>query len=84
MKKLHLLKCKNEAGWEVRDFLKSKAGERLIWAANKKICIRFASGTIKSEATKSKPVSLLIHGVDGKFKEERTYPKSADPKKTKG
>lgn len=84
MKKLHLLKCKKEAGWEVRDFSKSKAGERLIWAATKRICIRFASGTIKSEATLSNPISLLIHGADGKFKEERTFPKAADPKKSKG
>ncbi|WP_185217532.1 DUF2188 domain-containing protein [Sphingobacterium mizutaii] len=28
--------------------------------------------------------SLKIHGVDGKIQEERTYPKSKDPKKSKG
>ncbi|TXJ24958.1 MAG: DUF2188 domain-containing protein [Chitinophagaceae bacterium] len=28
--------------------------------------------------------SLKIHKVDGKIQEERTYPRSADPKKSKG
>jgi len=28
--------------------------------------------------------SLKIHKLDGKIQEERTYPRSADPKKTKG
>ena len=28
--------------------------------------------------------SLKIHKTDGKFQEERTYPKSKDPKRTKG
>lgn len=28
--------------------------------------------------------SLKIHGRDGKFIEERTYPISADPRKTRG
>jgi hypothetical protein len=28
--------------------------------------------------------SLKIHTQDGRFQEERTYPKSADPRKSKG
>lgn len=28
--------------------------------------------------------SLKIHKEDGKFQEERTYPKSADPRESKG
>jgi hypothetical protein len=28
--------------------------------------------------------SVYIHGRDGKIQEERTYPRSADPKGTKG
>lgn len=28
--------------------------------------------------------SLKIHKTDGKIQEERTYPRSADPKKSKG
>jgi hypothetical protein len=30
------------------------------------------------------PVSVKIHKEDGRIQEERTYPRKADPKKTKG
>ena len=30
------------------------------------------------------PGSVNIHKMDGKFQEERTYPRSADPRKSKG
>ncbi len=33
---------------------------------------------------KSKMGSVRIHKVDGSIQEERTYPRSADPKKSKG
>lgn len=29
-------------------------------------------------------VTLRIHKLDGRFQEERTYPRKADPKKSKG
>ena len=32
----------------------------------------------------SEPVSVRIHKVGGKFQEERTYPRSADPRGSKG
>lgn len=35
-------------------------------------------------ATKARPISLRIHAIDGRFLEERTYPKSADPRRSKG
>ena len=28
--------------------------------------------------------SVIIHGINGRFQEERTYPRSADPMETKG
>lgn len=31
-----------------------------------------------------KPTSLRIHKANGQIQEERTYPRSADPKKSKG
>ena len=31
-----------------------------------------------------KTASVKIHGADGKFEEERTYPRSADPKRSPG
>ena len=33
---------------------------------------------------KDKTVSVKIHGVNGHFEEERTYPRSSDPKESKG
>jgi hypothetical protein len=32
----------------------------------------------------TQPVSVRIHKADGKIQEERTYPRSADPRATKG
>jgi uncharacterized protein DUF2188 len=32
----------------------------------------------------SQPVSVRIHKTDGKIQEERTYPRSADPRSSKG
>jgi hypothetical protein len=52
-----------------------------------------AQGKTKAEAVKHtanaarkdpEAVSVKIHKQDGKIQEERTYPKSADPKKSKG
>lgn len=43
---------------------------------------------IKQTAEKAKadsqPVSVRIHKEDGSIQEERTYPRKADPKRTKG
>lgn len=38
----------------------------------------------RQEAKELEPSTLRIHGKDGKIQEERTYPRSSDPKKTKG
>ena len=52
-----------------------------------------ASGTKKSTTVKKaakvarkarKPTSLVIHKRNGRFQEERTYPRSADPRGSKG
>ena len=32
----------------------------------------------------SRPVSARIHKADGKLQEERTYPRGADPRRSKG
>jgi len=39
-----------------------------------------------AKAAKAMPdaVTVKIHKADGEFQEERTYPKSADPRKSKG
>ena len=41
-------------------------------------------GCSRCEEMGPEPVSVRIHDVDGKFQEERTYPRSADPRKSKG
>jgi hypothetical protein len=52
-----------------------------------------SQGKTKAEAIKNTakvakadpaPVSVKIHKEDGKIQEERTYPSSADPHKSKG
>ncbi len=40
--------------------------------------------TAKVAKKDPQPVSVKIHKVDGKFQEERTYPRSADPRRSKG
>lgn len=54
---------------------------------------RTKRGPLKTEAIKktmraaekeSVPVTVKIHKVDGKFDEERTTPRSADPRKSRG
>ncbi|WP_080770613.1 DUF2188 domain-containing protein [Pseudomonas fluorescens] len=39
---------------------------------------------IASEFLRGKTASLKIHKEDGTIQEERTFPRSADPRKTKG
>lgn len=38
---------------------------------------------IKGGGHSSKPSSVKIHKEDGRIQEERTYPRSSDPKRTK-
>ncbi len=39
---------------------------------------------IKGGGHSKEPSSVKIHKTDGKIQEERTYPKSKDPKESKG
>jgi hypothetical protein len=39
---------------------------------------------IASEFLQNKTASLKIHNEDGTLQEERTFPRSADPRKSKG
>ena len=49
---------------------------------------RTKAAAVKKTATVAKrdpqPVSVRIRKADGKIQEERTYPGSADPRKSKG
>jgi hypothetical protein len=63
------------------------------WAATDSGGNRHASASTKKEAVSKaaaaargagEPISLRIHDRDGKIAEERTYPRSADPRGSKG
>jgi hypothetical protein len=63
------------------------------WSAKTKNGRAYATGGTKSEVVEkaaararksNRPTSLRIHGRDGRIQEERTYPRSADPKSSKG
>lgn len=38
----------------------------------------------RTEAQLHEPASVVIHGKDGKFQEERTFPRSSDSRRSKG
>ena len=68
----------------------TKKGEQWVGQTNGQTVSR---GNTKAEAVKNTakvakadkaPVTVKIHKADGKIQEERTYPGSADPKKSKG
>ncbi|MCW2672294.1 MAG: hypothetical protein JWP14_883 [Frankiales bacterium] len=40
--------------------------------------------TARVAKAEPQPVSVRIHKLDGKIQEERTYPRSADPRGSKG
>lgn len=68
----------------------TKQGQKWVGQSNGATVSR---GSTKAEAVKNtakvakadkEPVTVKIHKVDGKIQQERTYPGSADPKKSKG
>lgn len=67
---------KTEKLWE----LVKEGAQRASKAASTKAEIT----EIASEFLQGKTASLKIHKEDGTIQEERTFPRSADPRKTKG
>ncbi|MDQ0654473.1 hypothetical protein SAMN04490182_1864 [Pseudomonas cedrina] len=65
-----------ENGWA----LKKQGAER----ASKTAATKAEIVKLASEFLEGKTASLKIHKQDGSIEEERTYPRSADPRKTKG
>ena len=56
-------------------------GRKVVGGATKAEVVKAAAAKAKSGKD---PVSLRIHKQDGKLQEERTYPRKADPRKSKG
>lgn len=75
MKKFHL--TKDDDNWKFSSEGSSRALKNF---ENKSGAIPEAAKYIKEHGGGS----LLIHKENGRFQEERTYPKSADPRKSKG
>ena len=67
---------KTDDGWA----LKKEGADRASKTAETKAEIT----AVAREFLAGKDASLKIHKQDGKIQEERTYPRKADPKKTKG
>ncbi|MGA8937742.1 MAG: DUF2188 domain-containing protein [Acidobacteriaceae bacterium] len=60
----------------------AKAGRKVVASAPlKKDAVRKTAEIAKADP---KPVSVKIHKLNGRFQEERTYPRSADPQQSKG
>ena len=64
--------------WKLTKQHASRAA-RVLKNLNKTDSIRAAADFMQDH-----PGSLKIHKLDGRIQEERTYPRSADPKKSKG
>lgn len=67
---------KTDKGWA----LTKQGAER----ASKTATTKAEISALASEFLKTKTASLKIHKEDGTIQEERTYPRSADPVKSKG
>lgn len=77
MDNYHLTKTK-EGPWALKREGAQRATQTFA-GLNKTESIQAAAAKLKSM---SSPASLKIHGVDGRIKQERTYPRSADPTKS--
>jgi hypothetical protein len=60
----------------------AESGNEILLAADKKEdAVRLA---VELARSLGEPVSVRIHRADGQFQEERTYPRSADPPRSRG
>jgi hypothetical protein len=76
MDSYHITFDKDKSIWQ----LKKEGGARSLKKAETKSGIM----TIMKDYMSNKKGSVKIHKKDGKIQEERTYPRSADPRKSKG
>ncbi len=75
LKKYHI--TKTQSGWQG----KAQGGERASKTAPTK---KEIIDQMRDMAKRQGGVSLIIHKEDGTIQEERTYPRSADPRTSKG
>lgn len=77
----HFHITKHEKGWQLKE---QKADRAQFTAPTKEEAVKKAAAWANKTATVKDAISIKIHGVDGKVKDERTYPRAADPKGSKG
>jgi hypothetical protein len=75
LKRIDIVYKKSKGDWI------AESGGRTIARAAKKS--QLVPG-VASKAKRSGGTSVVIHKRTGEIQEERTYPRSADPRKTKG
>lgn len=75
MKRVDLTKKGNE--WVA----KTRSGEVMARAPKKVDAVR---KTARAAQRDNQPVSVRIHNLNGRIQEERTYPRKADPRRSKG
>lgn len=66
-------------GWVV-----TRAGSVIDWAPTKALALDVALEEARGEAVHGQATSLRIKGRNGRVQEERTYPRSSDPRRTPG
>ena len=76
MKRIDIVKKRD--GWAGESGGRTVANTK---AATKAEAIKRTAAAAKKD---SQPVSVRIHKADGRLQEERTYPRSADPRRSKG
>jgi transposase-like protein len=76
MKRIDVVKRGNQWVGET-----GKAQQVVSKAPTKEAAVKKTAAVAKKDPN---PVSVKIHNLDGKIQEERTYPRSADPRKSPG
>lgn len=69
----------DDEGWHV-----TRDSHVLQWHADKTGAVLDAVDRAVSEAEQGGLTSLRIKGQDGRIQQERTYPRSSDPRRTRG
>lgn len=77
LKRIDVVKNKTAKGWVA----KTTDGTQVAKGATKAAAVKATAKVAKAEP---KGATVKVHKVDGKIGEERTYPRSADPKSSKG
>jgi hypothetical protein len=74
MKRIDVVKKGNE-------WVGETGGRKVTSAPTKQEAVKKTAAEAKRDP---EPVSVKIHKEDGRIQEERTYPRSADPRSSKG